>query len=203
MNETELESLKKDITELKDREAIKEVIYRYCRAVDRLDMKMLRSVYHDDATQRHPDFYGSPDDFVKYVEHNLKALWRSQHSISNLSIELDGDKAYVECYARALHLGHIDPPPDSHFPAGWVNVGYYRYIDILQKREGVWKILDRTLALTSQWDFKDVQQWPEEPHYNTDQRAPDDLVYNWERLADTFVKPPANHEEILQKKIDG
>ena len=40
---------------LLDRQAITEQIYRYCRAVDRLDIPLGHSVFHEDATADYGD----------------------------------------------------------------------------------------------------------------------------------------------------
>ena len=41
--EQRLAALETEVQELKDREAIREVIHRYCQAVDRCDLEMLKS----------------------------------------------------------------------------------------------------------------------------------------------------------------
>ena len=46
------------LTELLDREAIRDCIYRYCRGIDRADEASLRSSYRPDATDRHEPYAG-------------------------------------------------------------------------------------------------------------------------------------------------
>ena len=43
-------------------EAIRQAALRYCRGVDRLDAELMRSAYHDDATDDHGVFVGSAAD---------------------------------------------------------------------------------------------------------------------------------------------
>src|SRR5262245_17777267 len=44
---------------LLDKQAIQEVLARYCRGVDRADLELLRSVYHPDAIDNHGTFNGN------------------------------------------------------------------------------------------------------------------------------------------------
>ena len=46
--ESRLTALESEVQELKSREAIREVIHRYCQAVDRFDLDMLKSCYWDE-----------------------------------------------------------------------------------------------------------------------------------------------------------
>ena len=41
---------------LLDREAIREAMGRYCRGIDRLDVDLIRSAYHEDAFDDHGPF---------------------------------------------------------------------------------------------------------------------------------------------------
>jgi hypothetical protein len=52
---------------LLDREAIREVMARYCRGIDRLDVELIKSAYHPDAFDDHGPFKGLRDDFVEWI----------------------------------------------------------------------------------------------------------------------------------------
>src|SRR6266542_5294397 len=85
------------IDTLIDREAIREVLYRYCRGADRHDEMILRSVYHSDATDNHGSFKGRAADFVSWImERGGASFLAGQHLIGNVLINLDGDTADVE-----------------------------------------------------------------------------------------------------------
>ena len=51
-----------DVEELIARQEITDVLHRYCRAVDRRDPDLLRSVYHPDATDDHGVYAGRSTD---------------------------------------------------------------------------------------------------------------------------------------------
>ena len=47
-----------------DKQAIQDVLVRYCRGVDRCDLEMLRSAYWEDATDDHGSLSGNAWEFV-------------------------------------------------------------------------------------------------------------------------------------------
>src|ERR1700722_16395209 len=53
---------------LLDKQAVAEVVLRYCRGVDRLDLPAVRACYHDDAVDHHTGFDGGPDDYVAWLD---------------------------------------------------------------------------------------------------------------------------------------
>ncbi|UIF89623.1 nuclear transport factor 2 family protein [Cupriavidus necator] len=126
--------------ELLDREAIRECLYRYCRGIDRCDEAALRSVYWDDATDRHGPYSGSASGFIVWVLDRLATSERSIHFLGNLSIALHGDWAAVESYFQAFQRRpNPDPAQREVFLAG-------RYIDRFEKRNAEWRIARRVVV---------------------------------------------------------
>ncbi len=133
IEEKDLSSLE----ELVHKEAIREQIYSYCRAVDRGDKELMRSVYHPDATDNHGVFEGLASDFVDLdVDKIMPGLLLTQHSISNMLIELAGDVANVESYCTAYHRVRQD---DGEYDL----LMWGRYLDRFERRNGEWKIARR------------------------------------------------------------
>src|SRR5690349_1095244 len=87
--------------EVADRLAITDKIYRYCRSVDRLDVPVGHSVFHEDSYADFGGYQGTGRGWIDYicVEHK-KFLYHS-HQVTNVIIEVDGDTAGSESYVYA------------------------------------------------------------------------------------------------------
>jgi len=117
---------------------IQQVLYRYCRAVDRGDAALLESVYHPGAIDNHGAFHGTGAEFAAMLVPAMDASPRvGQHHITNILIDLDGEAAHVESYFLALH-----PAADgTHIPVTG------RYLDRFERRKGRWAIAERTVVI--------------------------------------------------------
>ena len=137
--EERLSRLEAELTELRDKEAIREVIHRYCQAVDRCDLEMLKSCYHEDGYDDHGFFAGNAHEFAEYVIPCLEAVDSSMHSITNTRFKFDGDRCACTSQWHVVHrLAHEDGFTD------FLHQG--RYLDVWEKRTGNWKILHRVIA---------------------------------------------------------
>lgn len=116
-----------------DRLAISDKIYRYCRSVDRLDVLLGHTVFHEDSVARFPTYDGTGRGWIDYicVEH-LNFLHHS-HQVTNIVIDLHGDRAGSEAYVTAkLRSRDGERLIQREFCA--------RYVDEWSKREGEWAI---------------------------------------------------------------
>lgn len=126
------------LRELLDRQDIWAVILKYARGIDRLDRDMVRSCYWDDAIDDHHGYVGSPDYFIDVTFAGARATSIVQHhGLSNHVCEIDGDDAHCETYYTFIG-NNIEPP---HL----LSMG--RYIDHLQRRDGVWKYANRVTVI--------------------------------------------------------
>lgn len=124
---------------LLDKQEIYEVLCRYCRGVDRLDLELVRDCYHPDAIDHHVSFDGGRDDFIEWLAVELPKLDGTMHTIGNHLIELNGNQARVETYVNT----HSWVDPTSHSPQ-WTSLTGTRYIDAFERRgHGPWKIKER------------------------------------------------------------
>lgn len=131
------------LEELLDREAIRECLVRYCRGLDRGDLDMARSAYHEDARDDHLAYIGSGHGLVEWADEVHRSTWEShQHYVTNISIELDGDTAHTETYY------FVAGRPTGTFDVSLVGG---RYIDRFERRAGDWKIAARVCTL--EWDM--------------------------------------------------
>lgn len=131
--------LERMVRELHDKQAIREVIARYSRGVDRQDRELLLSCYHPDAIDDHGAFVGGPEDFWDWLGPSHVDHFRThQHITTNHLCELDGDVAHAETYwmfaGKTAHGDHL---------------GLFggRYIDRMERRAGRWAIAARKCVL--------------------------------------------------------
>jgi SnoaL-like domain len=87
-----------EIAELIDRLEIQDLLARYARGVDTKDWALWRTVFTPDA---HIDYRsaggieGDREAVAKWLEESLAAFPMTQHFITNIECELDGDTAKV------------------------------------------------------------------------------------------------------------
>jgi hypothetical protein len=77
---------------------IRDVIYRYCRGVDRVDLDLVRSCYHPDGIDDHGSFRGDVDEYVGWLAERLGRYQHTSHTIGNVLIRFKGSEAWVESY---------------------------------------------------------------------------------------------------------
>ncbi len=118
-----------------DRQAIEEVLRRYCRGVDRGDVDLIKTVYHPDAIDDHGIFKGLGTEFAEWIVDVLKDTVQCMHMIGNISIDLQGDVAFVETYCLS-----INDTGTEH------QTVYNRYIDRFEKRADEWRIAARQVV---------------------------------------------------------
>jgi ketosteroid isomerase-like protein len=129
------------LAELLDKEAIREIVYTYSRAIDRRDPDLLRSIYHPDAIDDHGRFVGTADDFANYAMGRMDAEFEcTYHTMGSIIIELHGDEADVETYMFGVHISRGESEPQT------IDVLACRLIDRMERRNGEWRIARRTVV---------------------------------------------------------
>ena len=139
-------SLERRAQMLVDKEEIRDVIYRYCRAVDRCDRDLLKSCYWPDARDNHGFYSGNAHAFADYVVPILEQAQSTTHSISNVLLEIDGHRACGESY---VHVTHRSARTDGTLIDNKSNC---RYIDLFERRNDEWKILFRAAIVDTMYD---------------------------------------------------
>ncbi|MDX2157103.1 MAG: nuclear transport factor 2 family protein [Hyphomicrobiaceae bacterium] len=136
-----------------DRLAIQDLMARYAQGVDRRDWEKVRSTFHPDAYDDHGDYRGGVDGFIEWVRQRHAQIPQSMHFLGNCSIEFTGpDTALAETYyiARQTYGG------DAERARAMLGAGarpgpmeaeiWGRYIDIVERRNGSWRTVRRTVA---------------------------------------------------------
>ncbi|MFC0204934.1 nuclear transport factor 2 family protein [Novosphingobium soli] len=131
---------------LLDKEAIRELVLLYSRAIDRQDIELLRDLYTPDATDTHGDSFDGPAaDYCDFIARAFPHMPYSGHHVCNHLVAVDGDEASGEVYALAYHL---IPAPDGGREEDFMAV---RYIDNYRRCEdGRWRFAKRVVT----YDFK-------------------------------------------------
>jgi len=162
-----------------DKARITEIITLCCRAADRLDLPLLRSLFHADATDDHGGMYSGPIEnaLTFLVERAEGSTTTTEHVLHNVYVELDGDTARSETYATACHHRDIDGRRCDEFLG-------LRYLDRFERREdGIWRISARkvvwdwwrTLPTTAPTLWSDAA----DPRFARGVRGPEDPSYAW------------------------
>lgn len=123
---------------LESKHQISEVLLAYARANDRMDEALLRSCFWPESTHKHGAFEGSSSGFIDYALKVVRSLKFAAHHISNISVEVRGDQAFSESHYFAHHrrVAKDGSGEEDAFFEG-------RYLDRLERRNGVWKIIHR------------------------------------------------------------
>jgi hypothetical protein len=131
-----------------DRQEITDLIHRYCRSVDRLDVPLGRSIWHEDGTADYGKtvYQGPGRDIIDQIcAQHLHTLHHS-HQVANISIDLDGDRAGSESYVTAtLRLKSGDQLRQ-------ITV-WGRYVDRWSRRNGRWGLDHRVFVR----DFDEIR----------------------------------------------
>ncbi len=159
-----------ELQELIDRKRIYDVLTRYCRALDRCDVALMRSVYWDDARDDHGVFNGGAQEFAEFIIREIQNWFDvTMHAIMNVHMEFSGDVAFTESYLFAYHRVRGDRRKladifgstylkgfDWSKVDGIPHVFFYggRYVDRLEKRGREWKIAHRQVVMD--WNHNEI-----------------------------------------------
>jgi SnoaL-like domain len=127
----------RDVQALIDKQNITELLYRYCRAVDRIDPELGYTVWHDGAEADYGSIYqGTGHGVVDFICTSHKLGIVHSHQITNVIIELDGDRALSEAYITSGMIMMDGDVPKQITTRG-------RYLDRWSRRDRRWGIEKR------------------------------------------------------------
>ena len=143
------------------KDEIYDALVRYCRGVDRKDAELVRSAYHEDATDNHgfmpvktgwelaasADRNNSNDEMPKE--------WLSTtRRLTNVLIRVDGDRASSESY-------YVATQRFAHGEDRYNLVATGRYVDQWERRDGgTFKISDRVVITDAIETLPVPGMWP-------------------------------------------
>ncbi len=128
---------------LVDRDAIRDVLLRYARGVDRRDIELVASCFTPDAGYEGSLARGTIVDALAALRVAFERYTRTLHFLGNQVIELDGETARSETYCLAHHV----------LPDGGLRVVAVRYLDELSRDDRGWRI--RRRVAQREWERVD------------------------------------------------
>lgn len=135
----DLAQLRADVQYLKDRLAVLDCVNNQSRGHDRHDVELMTTVYHQDGVDEHgPNVYLGPD-YGEWANETHSMVFEDHlHNITTHTCEIDGDVAHCESYvmgAMRVRGGKV------------VSLLGGRYLDRLERRDGVWRIAVRRCTI--------------------------------------------------------
>ncbi|MGJ3509300.1 nuclear transport factor 2 family protein [Enemella sp. A6] len=167
---------------------ISRVLARYVRGVDRVDLPLVASCYHVDATDLHGTFEGNVEEFITWLGKLLRRYTMTMHHLGHSLVDWGDaeDEARVETYGVSVHRS----PGDD--PSGSLLIGF-RYLDLFRRKpvDGVpqWRIQRR--VCTTEWIRTDDAdgRFPIGERFLQGSRDGTDLVQQpWEALFDEHAR---------------
>ena len=155
-----------------ERDAIRQVVIRYVRGADRLDEELERGAYWPDGYDNHGFFRGNAQEFVTWALGLGGRLAGLQHILGQSFIDMEAAGAKCETYFLVCESTSRDTPTDNLRQLGG------RYVDILEKRGGSWKIAHRDVVIDWSASLHDVARYPGVEQFTAGQPAPDDYSYH-------------------------
>jgi hypothetical protein len=145
-----------------DKLAIRDVLSRYCRGLDRMDKEMTFSVFSPECRANYHGMYeGSAQGFIDWAWDVHAGMERHSHQITNVLIELDGNHAVSEAYVTVA-LWTLGPDTRELTCRG-------RYLDRWEKHEGSWRVVEREHVLDMQTENGVPQTDAPNPQSSRDQ----------------------------------
>jgi hypothetical protein len=155
---------------LADRQSITDLIYRYCRSVDRLDVPLGHSIWHDGAYADYGAtvYQGDGRGVIDHICAQHRQTLSHSHQVTNILIELDGDEAGSESY----HFACLRVAGGAQVKQ--ISV-WGRYLDRWSRRDGRWGL---TRRLTVR-DFDEIRDVVPMAQHDTGRRDPTDPSYDF------------------------
>lgn len=118
------------------KQALYELMCRYCTAVDSRNFDHLLSIYHTDAVHDHgPMFSGDPLGLISFLQENAVNM-TTHHMIGNHLYHISDDRAQGEIYTVNTHIFHRETGDVEYIAGG-------RYVDSYKYEQGQWLITQR------------------------------------------------------------
>jgi hypothetical protein len=141
-----------ELQQFLDRERIRNCLIRLARGEDRRDAELIKACCWPDAHKDYGVFSGTFQEYLDWVVPGSDAIILTQHLLGQSLIELKEDTAHVETHVNSYHRVNMGDEERDSIIGG-------RYLDRLEKRNGEWRIAERTLIYDWFQDYGQSVDW--------------------------------------------
>jgi hypothetical protein len=141
-----------ELKALLDREKIRECVATLARGEDRRDAELISAAYWPDSTTDYGVFAGSFDAYLAWVVPGSDAIACTQHVLGQTFVQLEGDVARAETQVLSYHRVDMGAEHRDTMVGG-------RYLDRMEKRDGAWRIAERTMLYDWYQDLGVANDW--------------------------------------------
>jgi 3-phenylpropionate/cinnamic acid dioxygenase small subunit len=122
-----------------DRQEISDILLRYATGIDRRDWVLFRTVFTEDCELDYGDIgiWHGIEAVTEFMEQSHAFAGHTMHRLSNVAIDVDGDRAQSRTYVDGLIMA-----PDNK--SGVNAVGYYD--DELVRTGAGWRVARRSFT---------------------------------------------------------
>lgn len=141
-----------DLKAIVDRAKIRECVERLARGEDRRSADLIRSCWWPDAKFDYGVHNGDFDAYLAWVVPGADAIKDTQHLLGQSYIELAGDRAKAETHVFSYHRVDMGAGDRDTCIGG-------RYLDIMERRDGEWRIADRVMLYDWEQEWGAAADW--------------------------------------------
>ncbi len=141
-----------ELQELLARDKIRNCIVRLARGEDRRDAALITASCWPDSITDYGVFRGTFPEYLAWVVPGSPAIPCTQHVLGQSYVELDGDQARAETQVVSYHRVDMGTEHRDTVIGG-------RYLDVFARRDGEWRIAERTMLYDWYQDFGASIDW--------------------------------------------
>jgi hypothetical protein len=148
-----MDSTQTELQDFLDKAKIRDCLTNLARGEDRRDKALIISAYWPDSITDYGVFAGNFDEYLAWVWPGSPAIPATQHLLGQSFIQLEGSAARVETQVISYHRVIMGEADERDTVVGG------RYLDVLEKRGGEWRIAQRTMLYDWYHEFGAANDW--------------------------------------------
>jgi hypothetical protein len=149
---THMDAVSLDVNRMIGREQIRDCIARLARGEDRRDAGLISACHWPDSTSDYGVWAGNFDEYLAWVVPGSPAIPVTQHVLGQSVIDLADGTARVETHVTTYHRVITGEGARDTVIGG-------RYLDLLENRDGDWRIIKRVMLYDWLQDFGLSVDW--------------------------------------------